>query len=342
MEQEKINLEETVKISEKAASIKNITNSSGVYFNVGQEVTIQKLLELMMVYSDNGASVALSEHLYGTESNCLAKLNNYVKEKKLVNTLFINVTGLDQDNGEYNYSTAKELAILAIDLLNISPEIVNYTNLKTVDFQGYQYPSFNLMLPEGLFYYDGIVGLKTGTTDSAGPSFLGLYEKEDKRILTLISGAHDASGNPNDYGRFTETKKMLDYVTTIDTKLIIPEKTSIKTNIKKGLGEVNLVTQMNIAYNDDINCNLAYDKIEYNEEFINNNKIIKEIKPGEIVGYLFLKTEDSITANYSLFVQDRYIKVPLTTSSTIYPENTFEKIIYAIPNFIINLYNNLW
>lgn len=341
IEKEKINLEEQVTISNNAASIKNITNSSGVYFNEGQQVTIKKLLELMMVYSDNGASVALSEHLYGTEANCLAEINSYVKESNLENTNFVNVTGLDEDNGTYNYSTAKEITRMAIKCLNISPEITEYTKIPFVEFLGYEYPSFNLMLPEELFYYEGITGLKTGTTNTAGPSFLGLYEKDNKKILTLISGAHDASGQPDDYGRFKETKKLLDYVITINTKVIIPEKTIISTDLKKGFGNIKLETQSNLSYNDNINCNLVFDKIEYFPEYVNDGKIIKEINQGTTIGYLYLRSEDNITTNYSLYTENGIIKIPLTTVENIKPESIIEKFIFAIPNFLINIYNNL-
>ena len=250
MAEKNLTLETPVTISENVGTIKNRYNdASGLYLPIGEEVSVNKLIELALVFSDNGATVQLAEALSGTEAQFVKEINQSFIDQGYSHTKFINASGLDEGDEKNltgNVSTAREVARMTINVLDQHQDILNYTQETEVEFDGDTFKSFNEMLPGGVQEYQGIKGLKTGSSDLAGFNFLAYCEQEEKRTITFIADAKDAYGERNRAARFTETAKMLSFSKSIELETILGTDYRVKLNVKNnGLGTDNFFPKRN-------------------------------------------------------------------------------------------------
>lgn len=199
------NLSKVITISKKAATQEDVPVFGNL--EVGDNLLLERILELMLIYSSNDAAFALSEiigHDYFVE-----KMNQKAKEIGLENTQFLNPTGLDPEGIHYepanldyfNYSTTNDLAKLAQYILKDYPAIFNISSS-----QG-PYPPENgtsdLVIPDDF----KILGGKTGYTDEAGGCMLlTLENKKGNKIINAILGT------PSAETRITEMQKLIDWL----------------------------------------------------------------------------------------------------------------------------------
>ena len=139
-----------------------------------------QLFEAMLVYSANDATVALAEHLAGSEETFVKWMNEKAKELKMTNTHFRNSTGLNEASypnppkGEGKHvMSARDAAKLARRLLLDFPEVKEIVAKPRITFRGREYPNWNWMLPGMSLAYHGVDGVKTGFTNEAGYCFAG-------------------------------------------------------------------------------------------------------------------------------------------------------------------------
>jgi D-alanyl-D-alanine carboxypeptidase len=164
----------------------------------GKNVSFKELLEKMLYFSDNDIAEFLAEK-FGKE-NFIEKMENLAKRISLSNTHFSNPTGLDPENltfssstkDSFNYSTAKEMAILAKYILKERPQIFELTN-KNLNFD---------LLPE-----QKIIGSKTGYTKEAGGCLLlVISDEKGNYFINVILGARDKDK------RFEEMQKLINWI----------------------------------------------------------------------------------------------------------------------------------
>jgi D-alanyl-D-alanine carboxypeptidase (penicillin-binding protein 5/6) len=202
-----IGWEDRVRISARAAAI----DEAQVYLIAGEEWTIRQLFEAMAVYSANDATVALAEHLAGSEETFVKWMNEKAKELKMTNTHFRNSTGLNEASypnppkGEGKHvMSARDAANLARRLLLDFPEVKEIIAKPRITFRGREYANWNRMLPGQSQFYRGVDGVKTGYTDEAGYCFAGTAERDGMRLVTVVMGTGSQSA------RFQETRRLLD------------------------------------------------------------------------------------------------------------------------------------
>ncbi|MGA8941925.1 MAG: D-alanyl-D-alanine carboxypeptidase family protein [Thermoactinomyces sp.] len=209
----KLNWNDIVRISQRTQSV----DETQIYLVAGEEITVRELFLAMLVYSANDATVALAEHIAGTEENFVQLMNEKARQLGMKNTHYCTATGLDlhlysdppKVPGKHVMS-ARDTAILAASLIRSYPEVLQVTSISKYTFhQGtsreQQVNNWNLMLP-GLHYeYAGVDGMKTGHTNAAGYCFTGTVKREKTRLISVVMGTK------NDNGRFSETKKLFDY-----------------------------------------------------------------------------------------------------------------------------------
>lgn len=343
MAEKNITLETPVTISENVGTIKNRYNdASGLYLPIGEEVSVNKLIELALVFSDNGATVQLAEALSGTEAQFVTEINQSFIDQGYSHTKFINASGLDEGdekNLKGNVSTAREVARMTINVLDKHQDILNYTQETEVEFDGDTFKSFNEMLPGGVQEYPGIKGLKTGSSDLAGFNFLAYCEQENKKTITFIADAKDAYGERNRAARFTETAKMLSFSKGIELETILGTDYRVKVDVKNnGLGTDNFFPKRNLAVVKGANTSLVFDSITYNSQYFTNNSLTKSIPQGETVATLKV-TPTSGSENLSVYYKDGTIDVELINTGKTSKENIFFQLIYAIPRFFVGIFN---
>ncbi|KFN01909.1 D-alanyl-D-alanine carboxypeptidase [Bacillus clarus] len=202
----KIRWEDPVKISVKSAQ----TEGARIPVQANDTLTVKDLFHALMIQSANNSAVALAEHLAKTEENFVQLMNQKAKQIELSNeTKFANASGLQQPDGSETKMPAADVAKLAYHLIQDYPEILEVTHLRQsqLAFNNISVTSTNEMLNaanKGL-YIEGMDGLKTGFTDSAGYCFTGTAKQGDKRIITVVMGTKSKTK------RFTETHKLMSY-----------------------------------------------------------------------------------------------------------------------------------
>lgn len=165
-------------------------------------LTVSELVKACMIRSGNDAAYALAAHAQGGVPEFVGWMNAKAETLGLAQTHFENSVGLDAVG---HYSTAQDLFDLSRYVIDTHPEVLVHAGaqegLVVGGVQSYSVKSTNSLLGDGLFR---VLGLKTGTTDGAGQSFIGLFElPSGRRVLSVMLGSSN---------RFLETKGILSWL----------------------------------------------------------------------------------------------------------------------------------
>ncbi len=167
-----IHLEDQVTISKKAWKMEG----SRMFLEVGKTVSVDMLLNGIVIQSGNDASVALAEHVSGSEEVFVGLMNQHAKELGMTNTSFSDATGLPDPN---NYTTARDMAKLSAALIREFPEEYKRSSVKEFTFNGIHQHNRNRMLTR-----DATVdGIKTGHTESAGFCLISSAVRDGMRVI---------------------------------------------------------------------------------------------------------------------------------------------------------------
>ena len=206
-----LGLDEEVTVSEKAWR----TQGSRMFIEVGTRVTVEDLLLGMIVQSGNDASVALAEHIAGTESVFAEMMNGYARRLGMNASQFRNATGLPDDN---HYSTARDMAILARAIVNEFPEYYRWYSVREFAYNDIKQTNRNSLL----WRDPSVDGMKTGHTDDAGYCLISSAQRGDMRIISVVLGTASAKARVDgsqallNYGfRFFETRLLYQAATTV-------------------------------------------------------------------------------------------------------------------------------
>ncbi len=199
---DRVSLEDQVVVSEKAWR----TEGSRMFIEVGSQVSVEDLLLGMIVQSGNDASVALAEHVAGTESVFADVMNQYAAQLGMHATNFKNATGLpDKDH----YSTARDLAILAKTIIAEFPDYYKWYSIREFEYNDIKQPNRNNLL----WRDESVDGMKTGRTNEAGYCLVASASRDGMRIISVVLGTASAKARINgshaliNYGfRFFETR----------------------------------------------------------------------------------------------------------------------------------------
>ena len=196
-------LQDQVTVSEYASSM----GGSQVYLAQGEVQTLDTMIKCIAVSSGNDASVAVAEHLAGSEAAFVDKMNARAAELGMVDTHFEDCCGLS--NSDNHYTSAKDVAIMSRELTTKHSEIFNYTTIWMEDIthetrQGssqFTLNSTNKLLKQ----YQWATGLKTGSTDKAKYCFSATASKDGIDLIAVVMGAPDYKT------RFGEAQTLLTY-----------------------------------------------------------------------------------------------------------------------------------
>ncbi|ALZ62354.1 D-alanyl-D-alanine carboxypeptidase DacA precursor [Bacillus cereus] len=202
----KVRWEDPVKISAKAAQ----TEGARIPVQVNDTLTVKDLYHALMIESANNSAVALAEHMAKSEKDFVQLMDAKAKQLKMSeHAKFANASGLQEPDGSETKMTAGDVAQLAYHLIKDYPEILEVTHLRQsqLAFNNINVISTNDMLNKNnkSLYIEGMDGLKTGFTDSAGYCFTGTAKQGDNRIITVVMGTSSKTK------RFTETNKLMSY-----------------------------------------------------------------------------------------------------------------------------------
>jgi D-alanyl-D-alanine carboxypeptidase (penicillin-binding protein 5/6) len=194
LDQGNITLEETVAISEKAWR----TGGSRMFIEPNMQVTVEDLIRGMVIQSGNDASVALAEHVAGSEEAFAGLMNHYSELLGMGSTNFTNSTGLP---GPEHYTTARDIAILSAATIRDFPDYYPWYSEKEFTFNNIRQHNRNTLL----WRDPAIDGLKTGHTEAAGYCLAASAKRDGMRLISAVMGSSSESS------RASETQTLLNY-----------------------------------------------------------------------------------------------------------------------------------
>ncbi|MFO7289424.1 D-alanyl-D-alanine carboxypeptidase (penicillin-binding protein 5/6) [Planifilum fulgidum] len=220
----KIRLDEKVRVSEHAASM----GGSQIFLEPGEQMTVRDLLKAVAIASANDASVALAEHLAGTEEAFVERMNQRAKELGMTDTRFQNATGLSEPE---HVTSARDIAIMSRELLK-HPEITGYTRI----YQDYlrkdtKKPFWLVNTNRLVRFYPGVDGLKTGYTSEAKYCLSATAKRGNFRVIAVVMGEPDPKTRNRDISR------MLDFAFSRYTNHVVYKKGDLIGEVRVSGGD---------------------------------------------------------------------------------------------------------
>lgn len=226
IEEGKLKWDDPVTASPHAAQISQLPGLSNVPLIEGKKYSVRELMEAQAIYSANAASIALAEHLAGTEADFVHMMRQQVESWGITDYQIINASGLnnalipekywyaESTVEDENYMSARDMAKVAYHLLTDYPVYLDLASIsekvfRPGDEEETPMVNYNWLL-EGLpFERPGVSGIKTGTTEAAGACLAFSAHEDDRRLIGLVMGAGD--GIENKSQRFEASNQVLDY-----------------------------------------------------------------------------------------------------------------------------------
>ena len=217
-----ISLEDKVRVSEKAWR----TPGSRMFIEVGTEVTVEQLLPGMIIQSGNDASVALAEHVAGTEAIFAEVMNQLAAELGMTNTNYMNSTGLPAEN---HYTSATDISKLASALIREFPDYYRWYSQKDFTYNGITQGNRNSLL----FRDESVDGMKTGYTENAGYCLVSSAERNGMRLISVVLGTKSPAARAN------ESQAILNYGFRFFETRLLWEEGEVVANARVWKGETN-------------------------------------------------------------------------------------------------------
>lgn len=264
----KLSLEDTITASEHAASM----GGSDIWLENGETMSADDMIKATVVASANDAAVALAEHLSGSEDAFVEQMNNRAKELGMNDTVFKNCNGLDEEG---HVTSANDVAIMSRELTK-HEKIFDYTSIWLDNLRDgkTQIVNTNKLLKT----YNGITGLKTGTTDDAGCCMSATATRGDVSLISVVLGCE--SGKQ----RFADAAALLDYgFANIAVKeLKIPEEMPQSLDVVGGM-------EKTVDLQCDVDSNVVVDKsadVDIKTELDLPENLEAPVEENQVVGSL--------------------------------------------------------
>jgi len=199
-----VSLSDMTTISKKAWRMKG----SRMFLEAGKRVSVEELIKGMVVQSGNDATIALAEHVAGSEEDFVIMMNEYAKQMGLIDTHFYNSTGLPHSD---HYTTPRDMATLGKSIISDFPNHYRTFSIKVYKYNKIEQKNRNRLLWSNK-YVDGI---KTGHTESAGYCLVASAMRGKMRLISVVLGTKSKKAREREshklitYGfRFYETHKL--------------------------------------------------------------------------------------------------------------------------------------
>lgn len=173
-----VHLDSVVTLSPLAAS----QSPSKMFFKPGSKMTLDNALRMMLVKSANDIAMAVAENVGGSEAAFVNRMNAEAARLGMTSTHFVNPNGLP---AEGQYSTARDLAVLAVTIRREFPEYSNYFKIEAIDTGKKVYPNVNMLIGR----FDGADGMKTGYICASGFNQITSATRNGRTLLSVVLGA---------------------------------------------------------------------------------------------------------------------------------------------------------
>ena len=336
LEKGEIQLDTMVDISDYPYSLTANTELSNVNLDA-RSYSVSDLLNASLITSSNSAIIALAEKIAGSEAAFVDKMKAKVAEWGITDATIVNTSGLDNsDLGENIYPGSKpddsnqfsalDVAIIARRLILDYPQVLNITSLNAYDFGGYTYYSTNQMLSEGTHARGGVDGLKTGTSNSAGSSFVATTTQANMRIITVVLNATD--GLTNSDNRFVETNNLMNYVYNNYSAITLVKKGEAFENSSVKLFNGTKASSPAVATADLLAIQKNTSEQPVTATFTSNQiEFDAPITSGTVVGQLKIVDNDLIGVGYLDNIAQIDMAIPTTIKTAPWPVSWWNQFV---------------
>ena len=304
-----ISLDDEVLISEKAWK----TGGSKMFIEAGKRISVKDLLSGIIIQSGNDATIAMAEHVAGSEEGFVDFMNAYAAELGLSNSLFQNSTGFSDPN---HFTSAKDLANLTKALINKFPDHYATYREKDFTFGGIRQLNRNKLL----WRDDSVDGVKTGHTDSAGFCLVSSAKRNDMRLIAVVAGS------PSENDRLTASQRLLEYgFRFFATQKLVTQNTKV-TSAKVWGGQTS---EVSLGSQEDLHLTLPrseFNNIKANYKFKNN--IQAPIEIGQIIGSIEFTSNDRVV-----------LSAPLVAIESVEAKGFFGRLIAKLIYWITSLFS---
>ncbi len=290
----KIGWDDTVTASEQAAA----KGGSQVYLKVGETMKVSDMLKSIAVSSANDCACAMAEHIAGSESAFVEKMNARAKELGMNDTNFVNCTGLDDSEEAKNHKTsAHDIALMSRELLKNHPDIKKYTTIwmDTVRDGAFGLSNTNKLVR----FYQGATGLKTGFTSGAGYCLSASAEREGMELIAVVMGCETSAE------RFAACKSMLDYgfANYAVAAPEIPENTDIPVKLGVADSVKAIPAQQDALLIDKSQKSMLSTKVELDAE------VTAPVSRGQRLGTLSVCAGEQVLVQIPLVAEESVAKL---------------------------------
>ncbi|MDH0718289.1 D-alanyl-D-alanine carboxypeptidase PBP5/6 [Acinetobacter junii] len=302
---------EQVRMNE-SAWCRGSSTESCMYVPLNGTATVLEMLRGIIIQSGNDASKAMAEHIAGNEGTFAHMMNQEAKRVGMVNTHFINSTGMPADG---HYSTAKDMAVLAQHIIKDSSKYYPIYSEKEFTFNGIKQGNRNALL-----YTDPSVdGLKTGHTEEAGYCLTTSSKRGPMRLISVIFGT------PSMNERASQTRTLLAWgFANFETANVQPAN-QVLAKAKVWFGKEDEV-QIGLAENFNVTMPKGQaDKIK--TQIVVQPKLNAPLAKGQVVGKLVASLDGKVIA-----------EKPLVALKPVEEAGFFASIIDHIKQFLSNLF----
>lgn len=303
----KLSLDDTITTSEHASSM----GGSDIWLEPGETMSADDMIKATVVASANDAAVALAEHISGSEEAFVEQMNSRAKELKMNDTVFKNCNGLDEEG---HVTSANDVAIMSRELMK-HEKIFDYTSIWLDNLRGggTQIVNTNKLLKT----YNGITGLKTGTTDDAGCCMSASATRGNVSLVAVVLGCDTGKQ------RFADAAALLDYgFANISVKeLTIPDDMPKQIKVNGGMAD-------NVEISCDVSSSVVLDKSS-------NAEVKTEINLPESIDAPITQNQKVGTLTFK--VNDKEVEVCDITAKADVEKTSFSAIFAVLFNSLISL-----
>ena len=246
-----LHLEDSITTSAYARSM----GGSQVFLEEGEKQTAETMIKCIVIASGNDASVAMAEHVAGTEQAFVERMNERAKDLGMKNTHFVDCCGLTES--QEHYTTPYDIALMSRELISRYPEVLTYSSVWMEDIthvtrkgsSKFTLTNTNKLLRS----YEGCMGLKTGSTSIAKYCLSAVAKRNDITLIAVVMAAPDYKV------RFKDAASMLNYGFSkcslyIDKKMEALPEVPVRNGKKK---TVSLVYEEQFHYLDTTGQNIG-------------------------------------------------------------------------------------
>ena len=307
IESGKLSYDDTITTSAHASSM----GGSDIWLEEGETMSADDMIKATVVASANDAAVALAEHICGSEDAFIEEMNKRAKELGMKETVFKNCNGLDEEG---HVTSAYDVAVMSRELTK-HEKIFEYASiwLDTLRNGETQIVNTNKLLKT----YNGITGLKTGTTDDAGCCMSATATRGEVSLVAVVLGCDTGKQ------RFSDSASLLDYgFANISVKeLTLPK------DMPKSL-EVNNGMKNEVVIKSDVSSKVVIDKGS-------NAEIKTQINLPESIDAPISQNQKLGTIKFSINGEEVYV-CDITATEEI-AESTFAQVFSMLFNSLISL-----